>query len=269
MSKIVVLIPHFNNTSGLEQSIASIKETAKVDLMVVDDGSLIKPDLEHLRSIYKHGTLFIEYLPQNQGIEKALNHGLKKIEEMSYEFIGRLDCGDFCKPNKFDKQIQYLNSHPETVLLGTWANIIDEESNFLYVLKHPTAYEDIQKKMYLNNSFVHPTVVFRKKILKEVGYYPEDYHYAEDYAYFFKILKKWKVENYPEALLDYVVAENSISSTKRKQQVKNRIKIIRSNFYFGFYPIYGLLQNTILLFMSRKTTTFLKRSLDKIKKPFY
>ena len=42
----------------------------------------------------------------------------------------------------------------------------------------------------------------------------------------YKIRNNFKAENYPEILLDYLVDEDSISSKYRKQQVKNRIKII-------------------------------------------
>lgn len=259
MNKIIVLIPHYNNINELQKSLVSINEPFDVDVMIVDDGSIVKPYLEVLKSVYKGGKIFLELLPVNQGIEKALNHGLKKIAKSDYTYIARLDCGDLNKSNKFQKQLDYLDKNPEVGLLGTWADILDEKNNLLYVLKHPTDYKTIKKKMYLNNMFIHPTIVFRKKIIQEVGVYPENYKYAEDFAYIFKIMKTFKIENYPESLLDYFIAENSISTTKRKQQVNSRIRVIWDNFYLGFYPIYGILRNSILFLLSRKTTTFLKK----------
>ena len=73
-----------------------------------------------------------------------------------------------------------------------------------------------------------------------------------------KIRNNFKAENYPEILLDYLVDEDSISSKYRKQQVKNRIKIMLKNFYFGFHPIYGILRSLILLLFSRQATNFIK-----------
>ena len=85
---------------------------------------------------------------------------------------------------------------------------------------------------------------------------------AEDYAFFFNIINEYKAENYPEILIDYVVDENSISTTKRNIQVKNRIKIMVKNFYFGAYPIYGIIRSCILVLFSRSI-------LNKVKSKTY
>lgn len=258
MNDLIVLIPHFNNIKGLIETIKSINEEVFVDILIIDDGSDINPKIEELEKIYKKGKLFLEILPKNMGIEKALNFGLDIISKTDYEFIGRLDCGDLSKTNKFTKQLIKLNSDQNLMLLGTWANVVDVKGKFLYFIKHPVHYKEVKKKMYLNNTFVHPTVVFRKSILEQVGNYPENYKYAEDYAFWFKITRKFKVENLPEYLLDYEINDQSISSLKRRQQVKNRIRIIIKNFYFGFYPIYGLFKNSILLYSSRKNINKIK-----------
>lgn len=258
MNTIIVLIPHFNSLNDLLKTLKSINEKIAIDILIVDDGSDLKPKKEEFEKIYKQGKLFIEILPENLGIEKALNFGLEIISKTNYEFIGRLDCGDLCMPNKFTKQFIKLNNDKDLMLLGTWAKAVDSCGNFLYYIKPPIEFKVIKKKIFLNSTFVHPTVVFRKSILEYVGYYPENYKYAEDYAFWFKIIKKFKVENLPEYLLDYEINSQSISSLKRSQQVKNRIKIILKNFYFGYYPIYGLFRNFILLFFSRKKINKIK-----------
>jgi len=263
-SKLVIVIAHFNNVKGLENSLRSIDESFDIDIIIVDDGSKNKPDEAYLRSIYSNGNLFFEYLKENSGVGIAANLGLKKAVEYGYELISRFDCGDFCKKDKFAKQLQFLKENPEIKLLGTWANVLNEEGELLHYLKHPTSYEEIKKKMYLNSMFLNPSVVFYADILEKVGGYQEKYkRAAQDYAFFFKVIKYYKAANYPEFLIDFVVEENSISTTKRKLQVKNRILIILDNFYFGFYPIYGLLRSCILYFVSRETTTTLKKVFKK------
>ena len=72
--------------------------------------------------------------------------------------------------------------------------------------------------------FLHPCVMFRKDILNVVGYYPTEYEAAEDYGFFFKILKKYQTYNYQEFLVKYEINPEGISLSKRKKQVKNRIK---------------------------------------------
>lgn len=258
-SKLIILIPHYNNLDQLYRSVASIQENITMDLLVVDDGSNTKPDLAELKSIFKNGEVYLELLVQNQGIEKVLNHGLRFVQQKNYTYIGRLDAGDYCLPNRFEKQLSYLENNPEVKLLGTWVEVVDENLKHLYDLKHPVSYELIQKEMYLNTVFVHPSVVFRTMLIDEVGFYPENFKSAEDYGYFFEIIKKFKAENYPEILLQYVIEPNSISSTRRKQQVASRIRIILHHFKFGLYPIYGLVRSCILYFISRESITVFKK----------
>ena len=68
-----------------------------------------------------------------------------------------------------------------------------------------------------------------------------------------------------EVLLNYVISPNSISSLKRKQQIKSRLKVILDHFYFGFYPIVGLLRNSLLLMTSRGFIVGVKKLLTSFK----
>ena len=269
MDKLIVLIPHYNSPKALMATIQSINETFAVDVLVVDDGSEYKPDVTTIEDNYQNqGKIYFEFLEKNQGIEKALNHGLRWIKSSgAYAFIGRLDCGDLAMPTKFAQQVDYLQLNPKIHLLGTWAEVVDESFNHLYNLKHPVDYQSIQKKMYINSCFVHPTVVFRIAVLDTVGYYPENRKSAEDFAYFFKLIKKHQAENLPATLLKYVVAANSISSTKRKQQVKNRIRVICDHFYFGWYPVFGVMRNAVLWFMPRGFGSAVRKFLKVEKLP--
>lgn len=253
---------HYNNPEGLEASLVSIDEQINIDIIIVDDGSEKKPDEHKLGQLYTSGKLIFDYLKNNSGVGIAANRGLEIAEERGYEFIGRFDCGDIFMKDKCQKQLSYLDTNEDVKLLGTWAIVIDDEGRFLHDLKHPVDYKSIKKQMYLNSMFLNPSVIFRTDILKTVGNYPLKYrHASQDYAFFFKVVKQFKSENLPEKLMYYVSDPNSISTKKRRLQVLNRIRVILDNFYFGFYPIYGLIRNVALLFVSRKFTTTIKKKL--------
>lgn len=263
-NKLIILICHYNNLEGLKASILSIRENFNVDLLIVDDGSIDKPNLSYLQSIYKNGNIFLDILPTNMGVGKATNHGLLKILKMNYELTGRLDCGDLNHPNKYAKQISYLENNTDIKLLGTYVNMVDTNNKLLFVLKHPIDHSSIVNKMFLNSTFINSSVIYYVDILNEVGLFPEKYYRnGEDYAFFFNVIKKFKVGNMPEVLLDYVVDPNSLSTTRRAEQVKARINIIIEHFYFDIYPIYGLLRNCILYLMPRDFTTVIKKIIYK------
>ena len=259
MRNILIIIPHYNDLEGLQQTLCSVIEETQVDVVVIDDGSKEKPNKSKIKF---QGNVFLKFLPINSGIGIALNKGLEFAVKNKYEYIGRLDCGDLCHKNKFTKQLGYLSKNKDIKLLGSWVRGIDEKGNFKYNLKHPTSYSIIKKKMYLNSMFVHPTVIFRAEILSKIGNYPFKYRRAaQDYAFFFNILKHYKAENYPEILLDYVMSNRSISNTKRKLQVYHRIRIIIDNFYLGIIPIYAVIRNLILLIIPINILTFIKSKL--------
>lgn len=262
-SKIIVLLAHYNDNERLKKALLSVNETIPVDILVVDDGSKIKPNQQELQEIYKGGKLILELLEKNVGSEKARNHGLGIISKLSHKYVAAMDSDDRNKEGRFTKQFEYLEQHDDVKLLGSWCDCVDSKGNFLYTLKYPQSDAEIRKKMYINSMFAHATLFFRSEVLSVVGFYPEENKWAEDYAFAFKIMRKYRVENYPEALIYYTINEKGISSMHRRGQVISRLHIIMDNFYFGFYPIYGLLRNLPLIFVSRGLLDSLKRFLKK------
>ncbi|ADQ44964.1 glycosyl transferase family 2 [Caldicellulosiruptor kronotskyensis 2002] len=260
MNDVVVLIPHYNNIEGLKKSIASINDD--VDILIVDDGSFSKPTEEELRDLCVNPRVQIEiiYLKKNQGIEHALNAGLKTVYQKGYKFIARLDAGDECLPYRFSVQKQFLEYNPEIYLVGSWAEVV-EENRVSYILKKPTDYKTIKKLIFVNNTFIHPAVMFRREVIDEVGFYPEKYKYAEDYAYFFKITKKFKCANIDKPLIRYTLGESNISWKYYKKQLKSRIKIIWDNKALNPYWFYGLIRNIFLLIVPKQFIEKLKKIL--------
>ncbi|SHO72437.1 glycosyltransferase [Flavobacterium cucumis] len=260
-NEVVVLVPHYNDTSGLIISLQSIDASENVDVLVVDDGSCYnKIDEEELKDHFKaNGKMIFLYQEKNKGIEHALNLGLEYILKCDYRFVARLDSGDKCLSKRFNIQSKYLKNNPKIKLVGSNVIVNDTKGNLLYKIILPTDSLLIKNRMYITSTIIHPTIMFDKEIIKEVGFYPINYKAAEDYAFYFKILKKYDFSNINEFLLEKELSPNSISVQKRKLQAYNRLKVILDNFYFGYYPIFGLIRNFILLIVPNKILIFIKR----------
>lgn len=237
MKDFILLIPCFNNTEGLITSLKSIQyQPDKFEVLIVDDGSKIPLNESALKNEIPGIPMKVLRLPENVGVAKALNEGLKTIHNQNdYKYIARLDCGDTCQPNRFTEQVKYLDEHLEIGLLGTWCQFIDSVSGKSYTYKTKTEYENILKEMHLKCSFIHPTVMFRREVLDSVGYYPENYPHAEDYAYFWLILTQFKVSILPEVYVDIITNTKTVSSINFKKQALSRAKIIK---HFGAFPIF-------------------------------
>ncbi len=267
MNKTLLLIPHFNNQEGLIKSIHSINEGENIDVLVVDDGSFFDiNEFQITENFNAKGQIFFRYLNYNKGIEEALNYGLSIAFSMNYKYLARLDCGDVCIGNRFKIQEEFLDKNSDIVLVGSYVNFVNKEGVMIHRLRLPTKDRFIRKKMYLNAMHIHPSIMFKLSIIKKIGVYPTKYKAAEDYAFFFKILKEFKVANLNRFLVSCEANNNGISRKFRKEQIKSRIRIILDNFYFGIYPVYGLLRSLILYITPNKVTESVKSIFKMWKK---
>jgi len=257
---VCVLIPHYNNLRGLEISLSSISYIEPVDVLIVDDGSYIQPQQTILQKRFPHiNNIILLNHSRNRGIEYVLNDGLRYIKESGYKYVARLDCGDVCLPERFYVQKRFLERNSDVYLVGSWVEFMDSHGKPLFVFKPPVASEKIQKMMFINNMFIHPSVMFRTELVESIGYYPTEYKNAEDYAYFFKITKKFKTENINRILLKCEVNPNGLSLRQRKQQIKSRLKVIMGNFDFSIYSFYGVVRNSFLYFVPYSLVKLLKQ----------
>lgn len=247
MNKLVLLIPHYDNPKGLLVSLASIGCNENLDVLIVDDGSNNKfHEIQVKKAFQATGNIFFIYLQQNSGIEIALNKGLAYIIKNKYTYTARLDCGDVCLGDRFQLQKDFLEEATSISLVGSNVNFVDTNGAYLYTVKVPEKDELIRKKMYVNAMHIHPSIMFRNSIFPKINLYPTAYQAAEDYAFFFNVMNSFKVANINKVLVQCEINPKGISTLMRKKQAKNRIKIILNNFYFGLYPIYGLLRSLLL-----------------------
>jgi glycosyltransferase involved in cell wall biosynthesis len=226
VERVAVLIPHYNNLPGLRSTLGSLQADDPADVVVVDDGSAEPPDAV-VMSTWVPGDRDVHLLlmPQNAGIEGALNAGLGRIRELGHEFIARIDCGDQNVGRRFALQVDFLDSHPEVLLVGGAAQFVDSSGKPLFVRRMPCHNSEIAQFMRANSAFMHPAVMFRADVLDRVGGYPTIYPAAEDYAFFWRFLDVGEVANLPDVLITYEVAPDSISRSKRREQLRSRLAV--------------------------------------------
>src|SRR5688572_12715931 len=188
-----LLLPCYNNFSGLISSLDSVVyPNGKFLVLIIDDGSLEQVTEERIsQTIKEEKPIVVLQNEKNLGITATLNRGLTWIEENTdARYIARLDCGDICMSERFEMQVEYMDAHPGIGLSGSWCQFEDKKTLEKYSYKTPAQHDDIVRAMHFRNIFIHPTVMFRTSLLKEAGYYPLDFEYAEDYAFFWKLIKK-------------------------------------------------------------------------------
>ena len=122
MTKFSVLLSVYNkeNPLFLKKSLDSVfSQTRKADeVVLVEDGPLTTElDAVIEQFVKDEPTLKLVVLKKNQGLGRALNAGMK---ECTYNYVARMDTDDVCYPNRFEKQMAYIDEHPGVDLLGAW-----------------------------------------------------------------------------------------------------------------------------------------------------
>lgn len=234
--RFCLLIPCYNDSKGLIQSLKTVEyDKERFIALVVDDGSNIPLKTWELKEqLGSQYPLVVVRNEENKGITYSLNKGLEWIEKnVQVEYIARLDCNDICTNDRFNKQVTFLDEHPDVALIGSWC-VFESKSSLKYNYVTPTGHEGILRAMYMRNVFIHPTTMWRMSRLSDVGSYPDQYPHAEDYAFFWEFLRIGKGYIMPEFLVLCEINSEGISLRNRQQQLFSRLKVVK---HYGTNPV--------------------------------
>lgn len=156
----------------LRQSLDSVfNQTLPPDeVILVEDGPLTE-DLYSVLDIYeqKYPQFKRVRIPVNGGLGKALNEGLKHC---SNELVARMDTDDVCFHDRFEKQIDYMNSHPEIAALSGWIEEFENDiDNVRSVKRVPETPDEVKRYGVKRCPLNHPAVILRKSVVESVGGY--------------------------------------------------------------------------------------------------
>jgi len=196
--KVTVLFPAYNAAPYLREAIDSVLSQTYSDFefLIINDGS--KDNSAEIIDNYTDPRIRVVH-QENMGLVRTLNKGLGLAEG---ELIARFDADDVCYPARLDKQVRFMMSHPDYVLVGSEANYMDEEGNFIfrYLFKE---YEDseIRQSGFKNCPFIHSSVMFRKQAVLDAGGYDERAITFEDHLLWRKLADVGKMKNVKEPLI--------------------------------------------------------------------
>ena len=214
-SRISVVMPAYNSEKYIGEAIESIinQTFADWELFVLNDSPDNK-ELENIVKEYAKKDKRVKYIknPKNIGIPKSRN---KLLSLCQGEFIACMDSDDISLPTRFEKQIKYMDEHPECGVLGTWFQCF---GNSDAQVRHP---EHIKILNILHDQHVgNPTVLIRKSVMDKYDFtYNETYDCAQDFELWSRMIFVTEIHNLPEILLKYRWHGNNISIEKAQRQL--------------------------------------------------
>ena len=224
--KYSVLMSVYKNDSAefLKSALESIyeKQTRKPDeIVVIIDGPINDELQKILNDFYadKEGIAFYYPQKENKGLGEALRIGAEKC---TGDYILRMDSDDISDPSRFEKQIAYVEAHPEIDVLGTdiaeFQESVQEENKRLRIC--PATHDDIVKMSQTRSPMNHVSVCIKKSALQKSGGYRPLLYLEDYYLWLNMIASNCTLANLNESLV-YVRVGNGFNS---KRGSKERIK---------------------------------------------
>src|SRR3954463_9752559 len=141
LPQVSVVMPVRDGERWLSASIDSVLQQTLADfeLIIIDDGSLDQTPVI-LQSYARRDQRIRVFAVDRKGLSAALNHGLAQVRAA---LTARLDGDDLCMPNRLERQVQYLSARRDIALLGSWAEMIDENDKVLRRIMPKTGHDDL------------------------------------------------------------------------------------------------------------------------------
>lgn len=243
------------NPQFLREALQSLAaQTRQADeVVLVFDGKITSELEQEVQNFAEILPLVIVRLEQNQGLGKALNHGLTHC---SHEWVFRMDTDDICVPERFEKQLDFIEKNPDTVIFGGQiAEFGTDVSDIVSYRRVPTSHESILKFTQKRCPFNHMTVAYQKSAVLEVGGYQD---LQEDYYLWIKLVALGKkVANLPEVLVYARVGNGMVGRRRGLAQAKAEWRLFKLKYCLGLQG----LASGFVTFMMRAIPRLLPVSL--------
>ena len=226
---VSVLLPVYNTRPYLCAAVKNIlgQTFGDFELLALDDGSTDE-SLSILRKFETKDNRVHVWARENRGHVSTLN---ELIASARGRYLARMDSDDISRPERFEKQVTYLDSHPECVAVGSAFLLIDPEGMPICERSYETNHEEINSAHISGTSSLricNPSIMMKRDAVLKVGAYREDYQFAEDMDLLLRLAETGKLANLPEVLIEYRHHLESMSYAKVNLQLYDARQAVRA-----------------------------------------
>ena len=228
MVNVSVLMPCYNVENTIAETLQSLcgQTHPNFEIVAVDDGSDDNTPAILQSHAQKDARIRVLALP-HQGIIPAMNAGLQTCRG---EYIARMDADDIALSERLSKQAAYLDQHKDTALISCQVRGFPADSlqkgfkiyiDWLNSLKTD---EDIRREIFIESPLSHPSVMYRKDYVMDLGGYQEK-GWAEDYDLWLRMyLAGARFARLPEVLLEWREHPQRLTRTDSRYSQENFIR---------------------------------------------
>lgn len=207
MPKVSVILPAYNAEKYIKEAVDSIlsQTFGDFELIVINDCS--KDSTEQILLSYTDPRLVYVKNEENLGVAGTLNKGLKLAKG---QYIARMDADDISLPQRFEKQVAYLDSHENTAVLGTALERFGEGIP-LQTRSFSQDPEQMKVDLFFSCGLAHPSIMMRTDVIRALGGYDMAFEGLEDYELWCRVAREHQVTTLPEVLFRYRVHPGQVT----------------------------------------------------------
>ncbi len=258
--KIAVILPVYKNDKVryLNLAVESIlyQTYRDIHLYIGVDGPVGDDLHKSLELLEQQTQVSVEWYPENRGLACVLNELLDICYKEGYEYIARMDADDISMTDRFEKQMTYLDQHPEIDVVGGAIDEIDENGNCRKkTIIYPEGSKECRAFFSKRNPHAHPAVLFRKSFFNKLNgkkYRPEYRQNQDTMLWFDGMMAGTKHANIPEVVLNFRMT-NAMFKKRRngwafaKKQFTDRLMINKGLGYGFKADVYGFAMFCLLV----------------------
>lgn len=245
MPKVTVLLTSYNHEEFIADSIESILNQTYTDfeLYIVDDCSMDNS----WEVIQKYNDPRIIAIHHEKNMFGCSNREFYK--NFKGQYFAMAHCDDLWELDKLEKQVKYLDEHPEAGACFSWVQLIDDYGNNYDNPDHPYSKVFLEENMnrfewlnhffYNGNRLCHPSSLIRLNIQMNENLFPGGLGALPDFYRWIKLCLKHEIYVYPERLTKFRIHVDE--SNMSGQTPTNRIRV--QNEFYQIAKLYGLIQD--------------------------
>jgi len=215
---VSVCMPVYNTERYIAEAVESIlaQTYRNFEFIIADDGSTDRSLAILERYAARDMRIRLSSSP-NAGYLVRLN---EMLHEARGDFIARMDADDVAMPERFSRQIDFLDAHPEVVVVGSRVLAIDSDGDPIAEFCTAQDHEEIDRAhLDIQGGFInHPVAMIRTDAIRTVGGYRADYWPGEDVDLWLRLAEIGRLANMPERLLKFRRHLESISHAPQTRQ---------------------------------------------------
>ena len=202
--RVSVVLPTYNQAEYLPQALDGVFSQTWHDyeLIVVNDGST--DDTPRILDEYQRRYSFTVIHQENQKLPRALNTGFRRARG---QFLTWTSSDNVMLPNMLEVLVDALNSNPQVGLAYADWGVIDEHGAVIGAVQT----YDYDRYLLMRANFINACFLYRRACQDKVGLYDPEFIYAEDWEYWLRISRFFKMARVPQVLYQYRVHSSSLT----------------------------------------------------------